>query len=207
MDESESSMNPQTACGGEVVSAEGAEECEPFVALVQGGGADAGIRVGHSRHSQRSFRILSGLPIVRQAGSAVRRWAVVAGEREPLERLMHIAHAANERVPADSPQLLRTGALGTARPWPERMICVAAACSRGRSSGNDGDGPVSASSERTMTGGSRPYRSSPARARSQTDGCLSCSCWFSSFPQSDKQNSVQAFRLHAAPRRYEGAEV
>ena len=28
-----------------------------------------------------------------------------------------------------------------------------------------------------------------------------------SFPQRGKQNSVQAFRLHAAPNRYEGAEV
>ena len=65
------------------------------------------------------------------------------GEREPLERLMHIAHAANERVPADSPQLLAQGAArhGKAVAGENDMgreLCTLAVARQG----NDGDDPV-----------------------------------------------------------------
>ena len=58
--------------GRGVVSAEGAEECGAVGGVVKHGGADAGIRVGHSRHSQKILSYFYGLPIVRRAGSAAR---------------------------------------------------------------------------------------------------------------------------------------
>lgn len=65
------------------------------------------------------------------------------GEREPLERLMHIAHAANERVLADGPQLLAQGAArhGKAVAGENDMgreLCTLAVARQG----NDGDGPA-----------------------------------------------------------------
>lgn len=65
------------------------------------------------------------------------------GEREPLERLMHIAHAANERVPADSPQLLAQGAArhGKAVAGENDMCGKLRALAVARQ-GNDGDGPA-----------------------------------------------------------------